>query len=147
HCLLISKRHHPSFACVPDAYEVELSAFRARCLEVVSSMHGVPLQFEHGSTPSGQWGGACVHHAHIHLVPVRAPVERWLAEYGDVQQLSAPFSGPTEGGAYLAYIDQNRRGFVVQRLDTPPPCQFIRRRLADHLHLSHWNWKASLLES
>jgi diadenosine tetraphosphate (Ap4A) HIT family hydrolase len=151
HCLLITRAHYPSFGCVPREITRELATFRANCLRLVEASYGRPLQFEHGSTSLAMQSGACVHHAHVHLLPVCVPVERWLSEYGETHHLSgtpaSPWPDLPRDQAYLAYANQDGGGLLVTRLDFQPPCQFIRRQVASHLCLPNWNWKVSLTQS
>ena len=145
HCLLIPKRHHRSFGRLPPDHFDELRHFRKKCTALVARESCAPLLFEHGSGSGEMQSGACVHHAHIHFLPIRAPVQRWMAEAGEVELTRTPrqFDSPERFGLrdYLAYEDEHGRSFVVTRLTKRLPCQFIRRRVAAHLGLTDWNWE------
>jgi hypothetical protein len=105
------------------------------------------LLFEHGSGPLAPRSGACVHHAHIHVLPLTAPVDRWMGEIGPVRQVGrlSPYELPDRltFTDYLAYQDQDDLTFLVVEIRTRPPCQFIRRRLAEHLSLGDWRWESA----
>jgi diadenosine tetraphosphate (Ap4A) HIT family hydrolase len=144
HCLLVTKYHYSSFAQVPTTNTKELNAFKQDCVEFVSREYSPPLLFEHGSGAQPPQSGACIHHAHLHILPVQAPVEGWMREFGDVRQIESILASRTNSCCnrdYLAYEDCEGRAFLVDELEEPPPCQFIRRRLAGHLGLEWWHWK------
>ena len=147
HSLLITKEHFASFAQAPEDCGEELRTFKVECAALVASKYSAPLLFEHGSASSRPRSGACVHHAHIHFLPLVAPVESWISEFGEVRRVDRPSRWADGAGArdYLAYEDQQGRSFLVSELESVPPCQFLRRRIAEHLLLREWQWELMLL--
>ena len=146
HCLLIPKQHHCSLATLPHDHIERLSSFLHDCTTFVSRRSFAPLLFEHGSGPLAPKSGACIHHAHLHLLPVTAPVVKWLRPFGKVHELrtKTPYESaePSDLGDYLAYRNQHREWFLVSELEERPPCQFLRRRIAQHFNLPEWHWES-----
>lgn len=146
HCLLIPKQHHCSLATLPEDHLEELSKFLQDCTALVSRWWPVPLLFEHGSGALAPKSGACIHHAHLHLLPLRAPVIKWLKPFGVIHKLrtKAPYESaePSDLGDYLAYRDQRGQWYLISELRNRPPCQFIRRRITQYLNLPEWNWES-----
>ena len=150
HSLLIPKEHYPSFARLPNAYVEELRHFRRDCIAFISRQFCTPFLFEHGSGFLEPKSGACIHHAHLHVLPLAAPVEKWIREFGEVQQLGEimphELSERLTLKDYLAYQDQWGTSYLVAELESRPPCQFIRRRIAEHLNLDDWHWETTFIK-
>ena len=146
HCLLVSRRHCSSFARLNDREIEEFQIFKHRCVEYVKYHFSAPLLFEHGASGDETRSGACVVHAHIHFLPVCAPMEDWLSDIGPVRHFESVFPLPPaiRDGVedYLACEDQAGHGSLVTLFDRDVPCQFVRRRVADLLKLPEWNWKS-----
>jgi len=73
-----------------------------------------------------------------------------MDEFGQVEELTSkmPWDLSSESSCndYLAYEDQDGRGYLLSHLRGSIPCQFIRRRVAQHLRLGNWHWETMLLE-
>jgi diadenosine tetraphosphate (Ap4A) HIT family hydrolase len=113
HSLLVPREHYPSFAQIPGSRIQELRNFKDECVAFISEHHAEPLLFEHGSGPLEPRSGACIHHAHIHLLPLVAPVQQWMREFGEVREighaLQYELTERLRLGDYLAYQDQSGR--------------------------------------
>lgn len=145
HLLLLTKDHYCSFAKVPCSMLNEFQDVRDRSIAYLADIYGAPLLFEHGSSKTAPSVGTCIDHAHIHLLPVSAPVEEWLEEVGDVTPGSTAGHQHDVSENYLWYRKQDGSEYFVQSFHQPIPSQFIRRVLADHLNIAEWNWKTRLL--
>ena len=147
HSLLISKDHFPCFTQLPNSMLEEFRDARDKAVSRIAATYGEPLLFEHGSSSDTRRSGVCVQHAHIHLLPVRAPVEDWLEKFGEL----VPFDLFTADSRqnlpedYLWYRNQLGSEYLVSNFYESIPCQFIRRALAQHLAISNWNWKSILV--
>ena len=144
HVLLLTKDHYCSFAQLPCSMLSEFQNVMDCSISYIVDNYVAPLLFEHGSSETAPSGGACIEHAHIHLLPVSAPVEEWLEEVGDVTPGSLVGRQPDVSENYLWYRKQDGSEYFVRRFHQPIPSQFIRRVLADHLNISEWNWKTML---
>jgi ATP adenylyltransferase len=149
HCLLLPKQHYSSLATLPQDHIDQLPAFLQKCISLVCRQSAAPLLFEHGSGELAPKGGACIHHAHLHLLPLTAPVVQWMKPFGTVQHLGkkAHYDSPERSRLtdYLAYQDQRGDWFLVSELEQRPPCQFIRRRIAQELSLPEWHWESTFI--
>lgn len=149
HCLLVPKEHHSSFARLPPYHVNELRRFTQDCIAFVSRHFSAPLLFEHGSGSLEPRSGACIHHAHMHLLPLTASVDQWIKRFGSVQELGGTaqyeLSERFTLDDYLFYQDQLGNSFLVAHLEERPPCQFIRRRIAEHFNLTDWHWENAFI--
>jgi diadenosine tetraphosphate (Ap4A) HIT family hydrolase len=71
HLLVVPKKHYLNFASAMLDYRHEAVQVTQRARDWLRETYGSVALFEHGST-SGQSGGACIAHAHIHVLPVAA---------------------------------------------------------------------------
>jgi ATP adenylyltransferase len=146
HSLLITKDHFVSFAALPDCYRDEFNLIRDRAVSKLAGRHRTaPFVFEHGPAAHGFHSGGCVSHAHLHLIPVQAPVLTLLEESIDGQirrgagEIFSTLSSVRS--SYLYYGSRDGDDYIVDEFKSPVPCQFIRRALAAHLGIHDWNWK------
>jgi diadenosine tetraphosphate (Ap4A) HIT family hydrolase len=111
HSLLIPKRHLSNFGQLAQKEREEFVAFKKDCVAFITRRFAAPMLFEHGSRNGEISHGACVAHAHIHLIPVQAPVCTWIMEAGNAEKYSIVFpsdalTAAAEDG-YLAHEDQS----------------------------------------
>jgi diadenosine tetraphosphate (Ap4A) HIT family hydrolase len=147
HILLISKDHLSCFAQLPICMLKEFRDVRDQAVSLIAATYSEPLLFEHGSSTDTRYSGVCVQHAHIHVIPVRAPVEEWLEEFGELVpfDLFTSYNRHDLPEDYLWYRNQIGSEYLVSKFSDPVPCQFIRRALARHLAISAWNWKSAMI--
>ena len=157
HRLLITRDHRNSFAEVPRNQWQELRAMRRSAVSALrlpdGSKPGSALVFEHGSCGS-QHSGACITHAHQHLIPLPPgvqvpPIREWLADYGDVYKVRSLAEivkrHRSSRTGYLLCDDGSGVAHLVSNLEEPVPCQYMRKMLASFLGHADWNWKAMLM--
>lgn len=112
HLLIVSNRHHLSFAEVVGDHASEVEEFSQRVLERYADTFGTPLILEHGSAREMD-GSSCITHAHWHVLPLeldavhKAMTNDGLActELGGVDDLAAA----GQGVPYFYCADQDRR--------------------------------------
>ncbi len=76
HFLVIPKDHHYSFRTVPAEDRQELEEIKNKIENFYRTTEGKnALFFEHGCCEEAQ-GSACIHHAHLHSVPVTPQEEK-----------------------------------------------------------------------
>jgi diadenosine tetraphosphate (Ap4A) HIT family hydrolase len=144
HSLLMTRVHISSFSELPPSWMKEFAAVRLKAISHVARTVESPFLFEHGSAGAVVRSGVCIQHAHIHLIPSRAPVRDWMEELGEVEEIRCAFQqlpSFVRMPDYLCYEDQDGHGYLLQSFDIPIPCQFIRRQLARYSSLPSWNWK------
>ena len=62
HVMIISKKHFPSFADLPETLNQELEQLKAQLKEKITSLFAAPFLIEYGNCGS-------IVHAHIHFIP------------------------------------------------------------------------------
>jgi diadenosine tetraphosphate (Ap4A) HIT family hydrolase len=155
HSLIVTKHHVPSLAELQDDQYDELEELCRRTVaQLRVSLGGrrrlSTILFEHGGYAGNKWGGHCIDHAHLHVLPVdettaRIPLSEWLQEYGEVCEIenlrniaAAVRTGKT---GYLFCETEDGRRLLTATLETEVPCQYMRRKLGVHFSIPHWNWK------
>jgi diadenosine tetraphosphate (Ap4A) HIT family hydrolase len=147
HSLVVTRRHVPCFSALPPHLVEPFRTFLRKVVDLVADRIHPPLLFEHGTHGPIATSGACIQHAHVHVVPLAGPVPvaEWMDHYGEVNQQADVFSsdgclGPKTGD-YLACQDSRGVGYLLRDFESRMPSQFVRRRLAEHLGVEDWNWK------
>jgi len=149
HTLVLTKFHIPSFSGVSATLREELQGIVARARSRIADRHEAPFPFlfEHGPG-DGPYPGCCVSHAHIHMIPLVAPVMNWLhvAIDGELRRGSGDVieTLSTVRSSYLYYQNADGEDFVISDLESPVPRQFIRQAVGRFLGIRHWNWKIAL---
>jgi predicted house-cleaning noncanonical NTP pyrophosphatase (MazG superfamily)/diadenosine tetraphosphate (Ap4A) HIT family hydrolase len=143
--LICPKVHIPSYAWLTHGQTVEFERVLAKIQRVLSSEYTAPILFEHGSSSSSccTRSGACIDHAHVHVVPTSVSMANWLRSYCEPRALKS-WSDLREWREepYLLYGAQTG-DLLVYRVKESLPSQFLRRYLADALGCPDlWDWGA-----
>ncbi|MEU7859073.1 HIT family protein [Nonomuraea sp. NPDC049141] len=69
HLLIITDRHMPSLAGLSKTERDELHAVKRDAESKLREVYGPITYFEHGAESFTRHAGACIDHAHLHLVP------------------------------------------------------------------------------
>jgi diadenosine tetraphosphate (Ap4A) HIT family hydrolase len=140
--LLITTRHVVSFSQLDEEQLSNVERFVGLSTRQLSGLFDEYLVFEHGAVSCGRsLHGACVSHAHLHLIPAARRVERALSSVVSWEPITglADVIRLRESG-YLMYGTQGR--YYVSRY-VPTSGQWIRRRVFEWLALeTHWDWAA-----
>lgn len=140
--LLLPAQHFQSFASLGESAFLDALRVIQSLRDRMYPIFGEAVLFEHGSHGT-QPGGACLDHAHLHLVPCRRPA-RLLDGLPDSIRLRRT-SDLLEYSQqpYLFAQDSGQAGVVI-----PNPqvrSQYLRRRLAEVLDVTErWDWAAYL---
>jgi len=143
--LIISKEHVLSFGCLPENLFPELEAFRDSVLDKLHHICQHPITImEHGAINRCQRGGACIDHAHLHLMPLAADVYPILSnrfsfdELGSISELRRFKDAQT---SYLFYQKEGFRSHAV-KLSQEVPSQLLRRIACQALGTPElWDWR------
>ena len=143
--LIISKEHFPSFAYVPEYLFPELEAFRNTVLGKLHDICQHPITImEHGAISRCQRGGACIDHAHLHLMPLVADLYPILSEkfsFGELGSISGVRRFRDEQIPYLYYQREGLRSHGVA-LAQDVPSQILRRIACQALGTPElWDWR------
>jgi diadenosine tetraphosphate (Ap4A) HIT family hydrolase len=143
--LIISKEHYPSFAYVPEKLFPELEAFRNNVFDKLHNLCQHPITImEHGAISRCRRGGACIDHAHLHLMPLTADLFPILSERFSFLELGAVSEVrrfKEEQVPYLYYEREGLRSHGVGLLQDVPS-QLLRRIACQSLGTPEvWDWR------
>lgn len=135
--LAISEEHHLSFA---DLEETQLAELERSLLDVtgrLATVFGEYFIFEHGSCSTSR-SGACIDHAHFHLVPLAEDLGKSLAASMPWRELQSFSDLHQFSGTPYAYLRQ--RGHHLVMRDPELPSQWLRQKIASFLGHDLWDW-------
>jgi diadenosine tetraphosphate (Ap4A) HIT family hydrolase len=143
--LIISKEHLPSFAYVPEHLFPELEAFRNNVLDKLHNICQHPITImEHGALNRCQRAGACIDHAHLHLMPLAADLYPVLSErfsFGELGSISEVRRFKDAQVPYLYYQREGLRSHGVG-LSQAVPSQMLRQIACQALGTPElWDWR------
>lgn len=140
--LMLPTRHYLSLAELPDNLLRRATQLITATTELLTEEYGSCIVFEHGSFDT-QRGGACIGHAHLHLVGCDADLSPVIERAGPVIELtSLQELSLLRGHPYLLL---GRRDNIRAVLDPKTNSQSFRRRLARDLgHADLWDWATYL---
>jgi diadenosine tetraphosphate (Ap4A) HIT family hydrolase len=143
--LIISKEHFPSFAYVPEHLFPELEAFRNSVLDKLHNICQHPITImEHGAINRCQRAGACIDHAHLHLMPLAADLYPVLSErfsFGELGSISEVQRFKDAQISYLYYQREGLRSHAVG-LSQDVPSQMLRQIACQALGTPElWDWR------
>ncbi len=143
--LIVSKEHLPSFACVPEPLFPELEAFRNNVLDKLHNICEHPITtMEHGALNRCQRGGACIDHAHLHLMPLAADLYPVLSERFSFGELGSIGELRRFKDAQVPYLYFQREGLRSHGvgLAQDVPSQMLRQIACQSLGTPElWDWR------
>ncbi|MGA9643388.1 MAG: hypothetical protein WBQ72_18460 [Terriglobales bacterium] len=147
--LIISKEHYLSFGYLPENLFPELEAFRDRVLARLHYICRDPITImEHGAINRCQRGGACIDHAHLHLMPLAEdlyPILSRRFSFDELGSISELQRFKDEQTSYLYYQREGVLSHAV-RLTQDVPSQLLRRIACQSLGTPElWDWRATPL--
>lgn len=141
YCLIVSKEHVSAMAFLPDEKQQELLVVKNVIREALLVSYGKSIVFEHGEVTFARNAGACIDHAHMHIVPTSID---FLTRPTDIQfeEILHPsrLKDYVSNRGYLYYENQSGRAF----LSLVDHCaqQYFRRKLSTCLGNGvDWNWR------
>ena len=147
--LIISKHHFPSFAHAPESLFPELEAFRNKVLDKLHNIceHSITIM-EHGALSRCRRGGACIDHAHLHLMPLAADLYPVLNERFSFRELRSMSEVRRFKDAQVPYLYYQKEGFRSHGvgLSEDVPSQALRRVACEALGTPElWDWRSTPL--
>jgi diadenosine tetraphosphate (Ap4A) HIT family hydrolase len=143
--LIISKEHFPSFAYVPQHLFSELEAFRNNVLDKLHNICQHPITImEHGAINRCQRGGACIDHAHLHLMPLSADLYPVLSERFSFSELGSISEVRRFKDAQVPYLYYQGEGLLSYGvgLSQDVPSQILRQIACQALGTPElWDWR------
>ena len=145
--LIIPRQHVMALAGLPGQNQHSFLSLVARVRQAVSKHFGQPFLFEHGSVDGSARSGACVEHAHLHVVPwstdIAPEAARWLDLHNLPGGLSSLLANPPLS-SYVFYERVDRAAYLAQP-NSPVPCQLVRRLVATAIgYPESWDWRTEL---
>lgn len=126
--LVVSRKHVLSMAQLTVE---ELLLLRRFCSKVARLQHEIwdwPIIFEHGICREDKPAGACINHAHWHMVPGYHGLLPSSARYDHIESFENFAEKEGRNRPYLYLEDQQHQAFVLNGENTQG--QFFRRQLA-----------------
>ncbi len=149
--LILPTTHVETMASLPESAMLDLAPFLTD-LESVIGRNGPVIAFEHGARCIS--GGGCgIYHAHLHLVPLSAPVsvddllpaEECSHSFERAPSLSGGLRNLRSSPEYLLVRDTDSRVRFIDLSSSPGaryPSQYFRRTLAERFNLDRpWDWR------
>jgi len=139
HLLAVTEKHLTSFAQIKEDRLSAVDWRLSRLEKSLAPQFGSYFRLEHGSDNlNGNGSGACIEHAHTHLVPADEDIgdhiqdallwER-LDEYEDLAEF--------RGSPYV-YLGRLATHYVAANPKLPG--QWVRRQIAEVRGLDNWDW-------
>lgn len=148
HVMLVPRSHHLSVLSCPAPLLRECETLLGECAKKLRRRYGrAVLVFEHGSADDGaRTCGACVEHAHLHVLPGPESFPHAVTSDSDIWETCASLpalSSRLTGAAYLLVGEAapSRRIFA-RRAGGCVPSQLLRRLYAREAgDEKRWDWR------
>ncbi len=144
HILIISRLHHLNFAQVAEAHPSEIEALLVLLFPQYVQTFGRMTVLEHGSAENMS-NGACITHAHLHLLPIsRQAVDKVIESDGlqgtTFSSLRDFGRSPWTRSAY--YLSGAESGFRLYEPTPELPRQYLRSVAGAILGIPdpEWDW-------
>lgn len=111
--LIVPRKHIFSMAQLTVKEIHSLREFCNSIAKIQSKYWGWPVIFEHGSCNEEKTSGACIIHAHWHLVPGNFDLRPPDAEFTQIESFESFAQSRKTGNPYLFYEDQDRNAYIV----------------------------------
>lgn len=129
--LLIPRRHYTSMAALPDELWAESVAVKETVRRVLRKTFLAPTTiFEHGAGVSGM-AGACIEHAHWHILPGSVALVSELRKDHVVYEVDVSSLRAIPPSSYL-FVEESSSVMHAARV-TALPGQYLRRTVASLL--------------
>ncbi|MET8864385.1 HIT family protein [Nonomuraea sp. NPDC004580] len=143
HLLIIPDRHITALASLPEIERDELYAAKREAELRMREAYGRFTYFEHGAESRGRHAGACIDHAHLHLLPGDIDLLPHVArDYPEIQAFTG-YGDALDGLAGRAYVMFGREPGPVHGAHAPVcATQYLRRLVARETEREAvWNWR------
>jgi len=144
HFLIVSKEHVNSFGNANDLIFASLEKAKEYMKNHVFFGNRV-LFFEHGAV-LGQTAGACIDHAHMHVIPLPQgmDIEKYISEYIPYEKSEADRKSlvtcAEEKQPYMFYEISGEKPWYYS-VHHSIPHQFFRRIVCGHFSVTGFRWR------
>jgi diadenosine tetraphosphate (Ap4A) HIT family hydrolase len=147
HVMVVPRCHWLAVLGMPASEVVECEGLVDRCVRRLKALYrSEVVVFEHGSARRGaSYSGACVEHAHLHIVPGPSEfvtrAQRDFAPWETALHLR-DFAAASSDEAYLLVgCESFQHAYHLHRRPGPVPFQFLRQLYASLVGRSGaWDW-------
>lgn len=141
--LIITKRHVSSLSELKVNNLLELTTIINKVYSIMNNYYGGCIFFEHGSVSScTTGGGACVDHAHLHIIPRDISLINGIKNKFQVNSISSLLDlskNAKKGISYMFFSLPNKHFFMCDALSVES--QFLRKIAAKEVGMDdYWNW-------
>jgi diadenosine tetraphosphate (Ap4A) HIT family hydrolase len=147
HVLVLPKAHYYSVGEIPEAELHSFEALVRHTRGLISRVYGSCAEFEHGCVEGGSKAGACIDHAHLHLLPLARDLQSMIdAKFGsgcEIHAFSELKGFVRKRIPYLYY--RNPSGTAKAYEAQQVPSQFFRQLVfATGDSTRSWDWKRDI---
>lgn len=145
HLLVLPEKHYYSVGETPEAILHEIALQKSQITSIIRRAFGSVICYEHGAISDTRRGGACIDHAHLHIIPGCQGfkelvsmdfTETPVASLDDLKALA------NEGVPYLFVEDLDQQAYIY-RVPDRIPSQYLRQIWARALGKpDEWDWGA-----
>jgi hypothetical protein len=135
--LVTAQEHVLSMADLGAAHLAGLGPWLDTVRRLLAPHFGQYLTFEHGSSAADRTG-ACIEHAHLHLIPLADRLSERLRGAASWEVLPGFTDLASYGGASYAYL--HVAGAHLALAEPSLGSQWIRREAGEVLGLDDWDW-------
>lgn len=143
HLLIVPDRHVSSLAGLPRPERDELHAVKCEAESKLRKAYGPIMFFEHGAESFARHAGACIDHAHLHLIPGDIDILPHVArDYPDVKAFTS-YDDVLDSLAGEAYLMFGRDAGPAYGAPAPTcATQYLRRLVSQAAEVGTvWNWR------
>jgi|ERR1019366_1145229 diadenosine tetraphosphate (Ap4A) HIT family hydrolase len=144
YCLIVSKEHFRTMAELNIQESAELEeVLRDVALRLTTLYKSGLCTFEHGAVCPANRAGACIDHAHLHVLPTNCDVTGRLMglQSNRIWNLRELGGFGSQRQSYIYYEPQPGLR-LVYTCDERVPSQFMRRVLCEQLRAGkNWDWR------
>jgi diadenosine tetraphosphate (Ap4A) HIT family hydrolase len=143
HVLIITDRHMSSLAGLSKTEREKLRVVKRDAESKLRDVYGPITYFEHGAESFARHAGACIDHAHLHLVPGDVDIFPLVAhDYPNVESFTS-YENALESLAGRPYLLFGRDTGPVYGAHAPAcSTQYLRRLVSQAAgSKAAWNWR------
>jgi diadenosine tetraphosphate (Ap4A) HIT family hydrolase len=141
HMLAAARQHVLSMAELGPVALERIAAVLTRLSVTLAPEFGDYFVFEHGTPPREGTGGACIEHAHVHLLPLEATMFDRMVSALDWEPI--PEYKDLAGFQHAGYAYLGIKGSHYVYANPDIGSQWIRRQVGATLNREDWDWALS----
>lgn len=139
--LVMPKQHFLCFGELDSELLTELNEILKKITAYVREKSGEEcIIFEHGTRDLGKLSSTSIMHAHIHVIPTKKSLVRYLTAYCELRKIEGFSDLAEEKDNYLFLKDLDGTHYIVKKDDYPS--QFFRKITCESMGIPEdWDWQ------